>query len=317
MPMETAKAPSSCCLPAQAGGQERRKAPRLKAGTGQARAEFISLAGGWFAMGAEDGPHPEDGEGPVREVFVDPFALAATAVTVDEFSDFVSATGYLTVAERLGSSFVFYAFCEDAARFSAPAQAPWWREVPKACWHAPDGHNKPMQDILAHPVTHIAREDALAYCHWSGTRLPTEAEWEFAARGLLKGQPYPWGSILELDGIHRSNVWQGSFPDANSAADGYEGTAPAKAYGPQGYGFFNMTGNVWEWVADRFTRLHSPRPVRNPKGPLNGQSYVAKGGSYLCHASYCARYRTSSRQALAGNTTTGNLGFRVAARQVS
>lgn len=120
--METAKAPSSCCLPAQAGGQERREALRFKAGTGQTRAEFISLTGGWFTMGAEDGPHPEDGEGPAREVFVDSFALAATAVTVEEFSDFVSATGYLTAAERLGSSFVFHAFCEDAARFSAPVR---------------------------------------------------------------------------------------------------------------------------------------------------------------------------------------------------
>jgi hypothetical protein len=161
-------------------------------------------------------------------------------------------------------------------------------------------------------VTHIARQDALAFCQWSGARLPTEAEWEYASRGGLAHQPFPWGIELEPDGVHRCNVWQGNFPTYNSLADGYDSTAPVTAYKPNGLGFYNMTGNVWEWMADRFTTLHPPRHTCNPKGPLNGSAFVAKGGSYLCHASYCARYRTSSRQSLSADTTTGNLGFRVA-----
>jgi len=307
--------PGSCCLPAQDTDINRDGCLQVNAGEGQARDKFISLAGGWFRMGADDGPHPEDGEGPAREVFVDPFALAATAVTFDAFSDFVSSTGYRTLAERIGTSFVFFSFCDRDTRFPAPEQAPWWRHVPGACWHAPNGPEISAKAQGDHPVTHIAREDALAYCRWSGTRLPTEAEWEFAARGPLIAKPFPWGDALEQDSIHRSNVWQGTFPTANSGEDGYKGTAPVEAFGPQGFGLFNMTGNVWEWVMDRFTTLHSPRPVRNPKGPLNGSTCVTKGGSYLCHASYCARYRTSSRQSLGDDATTGNLGFRVAARR--
>ncbi len=281
---------------------------------------MIDLAGGWFRMGADDGPHPEDGEGPARDVFVDPFALAATTVTVAEFAAFIADTGYRTLAERTGTSFVFQSFRDPGTACPGAAQAPWWRQVAGACWHAPDGPvpGRPESHMAGgsdHPVTHIAREDALAYCRWSGTRLPGEAEWEFAARGTLVGQPFPWGAVLEEGGEHRSNVWQGTFPARNTAEDGFAGTAPVTAYRPNGLGFFNMTGNVWEWVTDRFTTLHSARPVKNPAGPLNGTRFVAKGGSYLCHASYCARYRTSSRQALAPDTTTGNLGFRVAGRK--
>lgn len=273
---------------------------------------MVALPGGWFRMGAEDGPHPEDGEGPARQVFVDPFSIAATAVTVDEFARFVAATGYRTLAERIGTSFVFHAFCDAEARFPAPAQAPWWRQVPGACWHMPDGPGGQRRHKADHPVTHIAMEDAQAFCRWSGTRLPTEAEWEHAARGGLDGQPFPWGDTLEPEGEHRCNVWQGDFPDHDTAEDGFSGTAPAMSFPPNRWQLYNMTGNVWEWVADRFTTLHSPRPVRNPRGPLNGSHFVAKGGSYLCHVSYCARYRTSSRQGLLPNTSTGNLGFRVA-----
>jgi len=275
---------------------------------------MIDLAGGWFRMGADDGPHPEDGEGPARDVFVDRFALAATTVTVAEFAAFIADTGYRTLAERAGTSFVFQSFCDPDTAGPGAVQAPWWRQVAGACWHTPDGPESHMAGGSDHPVTHIAREDALAYCRWSGTRLPSEAEWEFAARGTLDGQPFPWGAVLEEGGEHRSNVWQGAFPARNTADDGYAGTAPVTAYRPNGLGFFNMTGNVWEWVSDRFTTLHSARAVKNPAGPLNGTRFVAKGGSYLCHASYCARYRTSSRQALEPDTTTGNLGFRVAGR---
>lgn len=303
----------SCCLPSHNTTARRGAAVAPGARTGQLQDDMIPLAGGWFLMGADDAPHPEDGEAPAREVFVNPFALAATAVTIERFAAFVAATGYRTLAERAGSSFVFHAFCDPAAALPAPAQAPWWRQVAGASWQQPFGPNAPLAVAKDHPVTHIAREDAMAYCRWSSTRLPTEAEWEFAARGPLRGQPYPWGTELTPEGAHRCNLWQGDFPGYNSAEDGHAATAPVTAYGPQGFGFYNMTGNVWEWVSDRFTELHSPRPARNPQGPLNGRSFVAKGGSYLCHASYCARYRTSSRQALGADTTTGNLGFRVCA----
>lgn len=272
---------------------------------------LIALTGGWFRMGADSSPHPEDGEGPERDVFVNRYQLATTAVTIEEFAVFVDATGYRTLAERSGHSFVFFAQCSPDEEFAAPVHAPWWRQVPGACWHSPNGPWQTETEV-GYPVTHVSRDDALAFCQWSGTRLPTEAEWEYAARGRLACAPFPWGDELVAEARHRANVWQGEFPHHNTSDDGYAGVAPVEAYGPQGFGHFNMIGNVWEWVADRFTHQHSPRATRNPHGPLNGARFVAKGGSYLCHSSYCTRYRTSSRQALPADTTAGNIGFRVA-----
>ena len=309
----TISAKSGCCLPSATPPDVGPGAlGDVTRGRGQHSTKMLALDGGWFRMGADDGPHPEDGEGPVREVFLDSFSLAETAVTIADFAEFVTATGYRTVAEQIGNSFVFHSFCNPDAALPAPVQAPWWRQVPGACWHSPHGPNGALDVHSNHPVTHIARQDAIAYCRWSGTRLPTEAEWEFAARGGLEAQPFPWGDTLAPGGAHRCNLWQGTFPDTNTAEDGYPGTAPVTAFAPNGLGFYNMTGNVWEWVDDRFTTAHTPRPVRNPKGPLNGARFVAKGGSYLCHDSYCTRYRTSSRQSLQPTTTTGNLGFRIA-----
>ena len=274
---------------------------------------MVTLPGGTFLMGAEDGPHPQDGEGPVRQVTVDAFAIAPLTVTNAQYQDFVDATGYRTVAEQAGTSFVFDMLLPKNAKEPKRATtAPWWCEVPGACWHHPEG---PAGDDLSHrhdhPVVHICLADAMAYCHWSGTTLPTEAQWEYAARGGREGKAFPWGDTLAPGGRHQSNVWQGQFPHSNTAEDGFIGTAPAQSFAPNDFGLYTMTGNVWEWTADRFTALHSPRPQTNPRGPLNGDRAVAKGGSYLCHASYCHRYRTSSRQALDPFTTAGNLGFRV------
>lgn len=274
--------------------------------------ETVCLGGSWFEMGCAESPHPQDGEGPVRSVWIDKFALATTAVSNREFQRFVDATHYKTVAERVGSSFVFHLLLEDPRATTASALAPWWREVISACWKSPEGPGSSLDDRWDHPVVHITRDDALQYCRWSGARLATEAEWEFAARGGLISQPYPWGDELVPDGRHRCNSWQGNFPNSNALSDGYLGTAPVNEYASNAYGLFNMTGNVWEWVADKFTHMHSPRETKNPKGPLNGNQFVAKGGSYLCHESYCLRYRTSSRQALQASVSTGNLGFRVA-----
>jgi len=303
---------SSCCAPAIVLTSELGDTTTFTPIDEHVDVDMVALRGGWFQMGAHDSVHPEDGESPVRDVFLDQFSLAATAVTINCFAKFVQATGYCTVAERAGASFVFYQHCDTNKKYPAPKQAPWWREVEGACWHSPAGLSDNYVINDSHPVTHIAREDALAYCHWSGTRLATEAEWEFAARGDQINKPYPWGDVLIPNGNHQLNVWQGEFPMRNTCEDGYSGIAPVHAYGPHGFGHYNMLGNVWEWVADRFTNLHSPRATKNPTGPLNGSRFVVKGGSYLCHASYCSRYRTSSRQALPANTSADNIGFRVA-----
>ncbi|WP_299023499.1 formylglycine-generating enzyme family protein [uncultured Sulfitobacter sp.] len=276
---------------------------------------LVALQGGTFTMGADDGPYPHDGEGPQRRVKLDAFWIAPLTVTNSQFQAFVQETGYTTLAEHNGKSFVFKELLpKGASSGSVAVQAPWWYEILGACWHLPEGPQGAGIDQRSdHPVVHIALPDALAYCSWAGVCLPSEAQWEYAARGGLEMQPYPWGRTLEPDGQHMSNVWQGRFPNENTAEDGFFGTAPARCYAPNGYGLYAMTGNIWEWTNDRFTALHSPRAQTNPKGPLNGDRAVAKGGSYLCHASYCYRYRTSSRQALDPYTTAGNLGFRVAA----
>lgn len=270
--------------------------------------DFCGIASGTFCMGSNDIAYPQDGEGPVRDVYVSGFSIARTAVTNREFQAFCTYTGYQTVAQRAGASFVFQGFLKDPSAWRASNQAPWWRDVNGASWAAPYGQDSDIADILDHPVTHIALQDAHAFCHWSGTRLPTEAEWELAARGGLDQNRYPWGDTLEPDGHVRCNIWQGEFP---GHSNGDIGTVPVMDYGPNEYGLFNMVGNVWEWTTDRFTTLHSSRSVRNPKGPLNGAKFVAKGGSYLCHASYCDRYRVAARQALDPITTAGNTGFRV------
>jgi len=259
-------------------------------------------------MGADDGPHPEDGEGPVRDVYLDDFLISPTCVSNEEFSIFVQATNYKTAAELAGHSFVFHLFDKTCpSDVKRGQQAPWWHWVKDACWHAPEGVGSCYKEKLNHPVIHLSHIDVQAYCHWAGVRLPTESEWEFAARGGLIANPYPWGDQLCDRGIHHANLC------ANSGEDGFVGTAPIDAYDANAFGLYNVTGNVWEWTADRHTRLHSPRPAKNPKGPLNGDNFVAKGGSYLCHESYCFRYRTSSRQSLPSQTTSGNIGFRVAA----
>jgi len=273
--------------------------------------DTVRIGGEWFDMGSNDSQHPEDGESPVRSVWINQFSLATTAVCNKDFQRFVDATNYVTQAERAGSSFVFHLLCDDIQTLPVSSVAPWWRDVPGACWSAPQGVGSSLEERWDHPVVHITREDALHYCQWLGARLPTEAEWEYAARGGLAMKPYPWGDELTVNGEHRCNIWQGEFPNTNTNQDGFVDTAPVREYASNAYGLFNMTGNVWEWVADRFTNMHSPRAVKNPTGPLNGNRFVAKGGSYLCHESYCLRYRNSSRQALVASVSTGNVGFRV------
>ncbi len=260
-------------------------------------------------MGAKDGPHPEDGEGPVRNVLVDGFSMGKYSVTNRQFNRFVAASGYRTIAEENGGSFVFLPDTED--HDLRPARSPWWKLVRNASWQQPKGPGSSAEEIPNHPVVHIARRDAQVYCRWYDLRLPTEAEWEFAARGDLHQMPFPWGDCLQPEGLSKCRTWSGQFPHPEEL-DAPVGPVAVGSFDANGFGLYNMTGNVWELVADRFTNLHSPRPSSNPKGPLNGSSFVAKGGSYLCHDSYCFRYRTSSRQSVETDMTADNIGFRVA-----
>lgn len=276
---------------------------------------MVGIAGGAFKMGNHLGDGYEaDGETPVHDVRVDAFEITPGTVTNAQFGEFVAATGYRTEAETFGWSFVFAGFLPGGfPETRAVAAAPWWRQVFGANWNHPEG---PHSDTAArgnHPVTHISWNDAVAYCAWTGTRLPTEAEWEFAARGGAAASHFWWGAQLIPDGKHRMNVWQGAFPERNSAADGYRGTAPVDAFPPNPFGLRNMTGNVWEWCADWFDPGYYARsPADNPPGPDGGTHRVMRGGSYLCHKSYCNRYRVDSRSATTPDSSTGNIGFRVA-----
>jgi sulfatase modifying factor 1 len=276
---------------------------------------MISLAGGTFVIGSNDRfAYPDDGETP-REIEIGEFMIDPHAVSNSAFATFAADTGYVTDAERFGWSFVFAGLLpDDFPETRAVAAAPWWRQVYGADWRHPDGPQSDASDHPDHPVVQVSFNDAVAYCAWAGTRLPTEAEWEFAARGGLTGAAFPWGDELEPGGEHRMNVWQGQFPNANTLADGHYGTCPVGAFEPNGYGLYNATGNVWEWSADWFDPAFRARDRRtDPAGPPTGTHRVQKGGSYLCHGSYCRRYRVAARQGSEPDSSAGNLGFRCAA----
>lgn len=280
---------------------------------------MIKLEGGQFLMGTNDDVgFPGDGEGPVREVTLDPFYIDKYAVTNAEFVEFIRDTGYTTDAERYGWSFVFEDFVSKADGdrvFSSVAAAPWWVAVGGANWLRPEGPSSNVleDDRLTHPVTHVSWRDAAAYAKWAGKRLPTEAEWEYAARGDLRQRRYPWGDELQPDGDHRCNIWQGEFPERNTGDDGYLQTAPVNEYEPNGYGLYNAAGNVWEWCGDWFSATYhtsSEYSRDNPVGPDDGTDRVMRGGSYLCHRSWCNRYRVAARSKNTPDSSTGNIGFR-------
>ncbi|MCC5986681.1 MAG: formylglycine-generating enzyme family protein [Pararhodobacter sp.] len=313
----------ACCIPARAAGVETRAAAAkavCHAGSRQPPG-MMRIPSGPFNMGCE-GPDTisGDGEGPIRRVTLASFRIAATTVTNAEFAAFVSATGHVTDAELIGWSFVFFTLLHPgAARHvmpGAPAGAPWWRAVEGANWRAPRGPGSSWQGCPDHPVVHVSWSDATAYANWIGGRLPSEAEWEKAARGGRANSRFPWGDDLTPKGRHMCNIWQGRFPDHDNAEDGHAGTAPARSFPENGYGLYNMVGNVWEWCADWWSEdwhiRHQDLARANPRGPRRGAERVLRGGSYLCHHSYCARYRVSARTRATPDSTTGHTGFRCA-----
>jgi formylglycine-generating enzyme required for sulfatase activity len=306
----------ACCTP----GDERHDDPEperveVTEGGGSHPGSLVDVPAATFRMGDESvWAYPGDGEGPVHEVALDAFRIDAHAVTNDAFAAFVDATGWVTDAERFGWSFVFGGLLpDDFPDTRAVVGAEWWKQVFGADWRHPEGPHSELDGRGDHPAVHVSWHDAVAYCRWTGTRLPTEAEWERAARGGREGAAFPWGDDLEPGGEHRMNVFQGKFPAHDTGADGFVGTSPVGAFAPNDLGVHDATGNVWEWCADWFaTDAYTRHDAHGPRGPVTGDRRVQRGGSYLCHISYCRRYRVSARSASEPTSSTGNAGFRVA-----
>lgn len=287
--------------------------PRVRNGSLEG---MVQLDGGMFLMGNDrDDAIPADGEGPVREVTLDPFYIDARPVTNLQFQEFIHATGYQTEAGRFGWSFVFQGHIPKERRAElvedSVAAVPWWCKVRNADWRHPEGPDSGILDRPDYPVVQVSWQDAARYCQWAGKRLPTEAEWEYAARGGLEQQRFPWGDELTPGGKHLCNIWQGNFPELDLGEDGYTGPCPVEAFPYNGYGIFSVSGNTWEWCWDWFhPSFHAATTRNDPAGPPNGGARVMRGGSYLCHASYCNRYRVAARTANTPDSTTTNIGFR-------
>ena len=288
--------------------------------------DMVWIEGGEFLMGSEDF-YPE--ERPVRRVQVDGFWIDEHPVTASDFRRFVRETGYVTVAERpldaadypdadpdllVPGSLVFRKTSRPVPLNDARN---WWEYVPGAFWKKPGGPGTTINGRDRHPVVQVAYEDAEAYAAWSGKALPTEAEWEYAARGGLDGATFAWGEEHFPDGKPRANTWQGEFPWQNLKADGFEGTSPVGSFPPNGYGLYDMTGNTWEWTSDDFSLGYAEsKPCCAPE-PLRGERFprkVIKGGSHLCAPNYCLRYRPAARQGETVDTSTGHIGIRCVVR---
>lgn len=274
--------------------------------------DLADVPGGTGLVGTDRPALAIDGEHPLRRKRIKPFRMDRACVTNARFAEFVAATGYITDAERIGDSFVFVHFLPpDAPPSRAVAEAPWWRVIPGACWrliHGPGGQEAPNPD---HPVVHVTWNDATAFAKWAGGRLPTEAEWEHAARGGFGDVPFPWGSDEPNDTDRfPCNIWQGQFPQKNTAADGHLGTAPARSFQPNGYGLYNMVGNVWEWTCEPFKVRSLKKSAAVAHAGKAGYK-LNKGGSFLCHASYCYRYRIAARSGSTPDSSTSHQGFRL------
>ncbi|MCK9563168.1 MAG: formylglycine-generating enzyme family protein [Bacteroidales bacterium] len=292
---------------------------------------MVYIPGGSFAMGIDHPMMPE--AAPVHTVTVAPFAIDATPVTNRQFADFVRATGYITLAERPLDPADFPGADEallvpGSIVFDPPShpvglgnELQWWSYVPGASWRHPEGPGSAIDERMDHPVVHITWGDAMAYAEWAGKRLPTEAEWEFAARGGLDGKEFVWGDDPHSDD-HQANIFDGHFPHDNHGADGHIATSPVTAFPANGYGLYDMSGNAWEWVSDWYSPTHyrqrvaSGVAVENPKGPDQAEAHqgykVQKGGSFLCTDQYCARFRPGARGRGDPDSTSNHIGFRLA-----
>ena len=311
----------SCCAPASGRSELDASSPTNITGRSPdaGKTEGMTLLqGGPFLMGGEGSEcWKADGEGPVRELILSPFHFDHCCVSNIEFEQFVSATQYQTEAERFGWSFVFFNQIPKARRkamqFETVYGLSWWAKVEGADWRKPGGPSTHIRKKMDHPVVHITWNDARAYAQWMGRRLPTEAEWEYAARGGLEQKHYPWGDELTPEGKHRCNIWQGSFPDDDTGEDGYRGTAPTRSFKANDFGLYNTSGNVWEWINDWFSpTFHQTEQPVDPQGPEKGDTRIIRGGSFLCHHSYCNRYRTSARTSNTPDSSTCHTGFRCA-----
>jgi formylglycine-generating enzyme required for sulfatase activity len=286
---------------------------------------MVRVPGGSFLMGSADF-YPE--ERPVRRVTVDGFWMDSYPVTVAEFRRFIRETGYVTVAERpldpaqypdadpallVPGSLVFY---QTSGPVDLRDVTQWWRYTPGADWRHPRGPGSTLQGLDLHPVTHVAAEDADAYAAWAGKELPTEAEWEYAARGGLEGAIFTWGDDPAPKGRAMANTWQGEFPWQNLKPPRKRGTSAVRGFPPNGFGLYDMAGNVWEWTSDDFTEQPAAHACCAPPGKPAERipRRVIKGGSHLCAPNYCLRYRPAARQGEAVDTSTAHLGFRCIAR---
>ena len=311
MPTVKRETKKTCCTPARGGSLGH---PQLdfKAGGSHSSTETVVVPAGSAIVGTGAPQIPDDGEGPLRRVAVKSFRMAATAVTNTEFRAFVENTGYVTEAERFGWSFVFWSQVpHSVGPTQAVSEVEWWRRVDGACWFAPNGPDTEDDCLPDHPAVHISWHDARAYAAWVGGRLPTEVEWEHAARAGQGDVRFPWGDDEPNDTTFTPcNIWQGDFPKVNSATDGYVTTAPVRSFEPNPWGLYNLAGNVWEWTADPYRVKSLKRSVKARLAGMKGYK-LSKGGSFLCHRSYCYRYRIAARSGSSPDSSTTHHGFRV------
>jgi formylglycine-generating enzyme len=309
--------PYACCAPPAPLYLPRTGAAGVPTAPRAARAipaRAVRLPGGTSIVGTASPLVPVDGEGPLRTATVRPLAVDPFAVTNEWFAEFIAGTGYVTDAERFGWSFVFHSFVRPDAGPARPLPAaPWWRAVDGATWRAPEGPGSTVDERSDHPVVQVSLNDARAFAAWAGGRLPSEAEWEYAARGGLGDVLYPWGNRDPDDGdFMPCNIWQGQFPDRNSGADGWLSTCPVDAFVANGFGLHNMCGNTWEWCEQPFRIRSMRRALRAADADAADQRLMlTKGGSFLCHRSYCHRYRIAARTGNTADSATCHIGFRI------
>lgn len=305
-------------------------------------AGMVPIPGGTFMMGADNAQADQD-EYPKHKVIIGSFRMDQHEVTNDQFAEFVESTGYVTTAERkpdweelkkqlppdtpkpndsllVAASLVF---TPPTHQVDLNDYSQWWSWVPGADWKHPEGPGSDLKGKGNYPVVHISWDDAMAYCKWTGKRLPTEAEWEYASRGGLVNKIYPWGDEHINTGKAKANTWEGSFPNQNTAFDTFTGLAPVKSFAPNAYNLYDMAGNVWEWCSDRYRNdyyqsVNKPEGIRNPVGPEDSfdpdEPYtpkrVSRGGSFMCNESYCSGYRVARRMKSSPDSGMSNLGFR-------